>query len=173
MAVGTVTPAIAPDHPSEVVSYPASIVSAWGTACDAPETAESGDAVSGGKVVRPGSITRSEQKLVRLQSAATRMLISLIYADDATPSTDPVVRVFGRDKNGVWHLLADDDGNVELTLTTAAATDVLDDDATYHRTTPISVDLQGSVEVIVTVQTAFAVSGGSTDGSEIQVKLIN
>lgn len=155
-------------------SYPASVQSAWQTICTAPDAVEDDtDVVAGGKVVKPELITRAAQKRLEVGPYATHLLVALKYNDDATSSADPVIRVFGKDPNGIWHNLYDNGGTpaFEVTLATAETTDPISDG--YRITTPKQFDLQGSTQVIVAIQTAFAVSGGTANDSEILVKVIN
>lgn len=173
MALSTTVDVAVANHGKQLVSQVA-IQSDWVSLVTAPETAETGDAVETSKVVRPGAITRSDQRILKINSRGTNLLVMLKYNADGTPNADPVLRIFGRDKNGQWHLLQTTAStpSVEATITTAVATDVQNDAGTYKFTTPVEVDLQGSLEVMVTVQTAFNVSGGTKTDSELLVKVV-
>lgn len=149
--------------------YPSQAQYDWLTLVDAPDVAETGDAVVGGKVVRPGSIVRAEQRLFLPQNRVSKLLIALKYAAALTISQEPVVRVFGRDSRGQWHLLRDGSGAVELTLAADTA-DVVDDAGAFKSTEPVEVDIEGSYAVLVAVQTELTGSGAAVNTSEIMVK---
>lgn len=152
------------------LDHPASVTSPWTVICSAPDVAESGDSLAGTKVVKPSHlITRSGQNELLVGSQGTLMAMMLKYNDGVTSPTSPVVRVFGKDRNGLWCLIADDDGNVEHTLTIDANTDVRDDD--HHYTLPVRLDMNGATAVAVGIQTAFG-GTGTTDDSEILVKIM-
>lgn len=150
-------------------TYPTGIQSSWQTVCTAPDTAESGDAVSGGKVIKPSAITRDDQALWRPQGKCTSVGVALKYNSDVGTPTSPVVRVFGKDSNGLWHVLQDTSGSTEVTLTVATTTDTVQSTA-YKITTPKFFDLDGSEEIIVAVQTAFSAVSGTVNDSQILVK---
>lgn len=168
MAVGKVEIAIKPDTVGRL-SYPVSIQSDWVASCTAPD-ANDAPAIVASKAVKPGAIVREEQNLIQIDCRATSLMVALKYDPGISGETAPVVRVFGRDTNKVWHLLRDKDANVELTLVIDKTTDVFNDAATFQYTFPVEVDLDGSAEVMVVIQTAFNVSGGDKTNSEIVVK---
>lgn len=155
---------------SPVITHAVGIQSDWQTVCTAPETVESdANVVSGGKVVRPGAIVRAAQARWRPQGKCTSVAVALKYNDDVGTPTSPVVRVFGRDQNDVWHALQDTTGSTEVTLTVATSTDAVQEDG-YKVTVPKFFDLDGSVEIIVAIQTAFAASSGTVNDSTVIVK---
>lgn len=169
----TVQPTTRPENHGRV-DYPCPIQSDWQTLCDAPDVVESDSGVvETGKVVKPGAIVRAAQRKMRLGGMATKLLVALKYNHDATPNADPVVRIFGRDLAGNWHVLRNSSGSSELTIATAVATDAVDDDGDYRITSPIEVDVEGSYEVIVGVQTAFNVSAGTKTDSAILGKIVS
>lgn len=153
-----------------VITHPIGVQSDWQTVCTAPEAAESDSGVvSGGKVVKPSGIVRAAQARWRPQGKCTSIAVALRYNSDVGTPTSPVVRVFGMDDNGVWHVLQDTAGSTEVTLTVATTTDTVQSTA-YKVTTPKYFDLDGSVEVIVAVQTAFAAVSGTVNDSTLIVK---
>ena len=165
--------AVQPSFLSEL-NYPAAFQCDWAVICTAPNAVEAdADVVAGGKVVRPGSITRAAQSRVMAGAQGTSLLVALKYNSDVGTPTSPVVRIFGRDREGVWHVLKTSAGAHEITVTVAVATDTVSEDGTYKVTTPIEVDLEGSAEVIVAVQTAFAAGSGTATGSALIAKFKN
>lgn len=154
--------------------YPCGTVDDWQAICTEPDAVETDPGVVvGGKVVDPSRITRATQKVFRPGSGATHLLIALKYNSDNTSLTDPVVRAFGCDRSGVWHPLANSSGSVELTIASAITTDALHGTANYKVTKPVQVDLQGSHQVVVGIQTAYSDATGTKTDSEILVKTIN
>lgn len=153
-----------------LVTYNAKIQSDWVMVCNAPETVESDSGVVvGGKVVKPGAIVRSAQRYFRPQARATQIAVALKYDVGISVETSPVVRAFGRDANGLWHVLQGASASTEVTLTIALATDTITSDGLYKITTPKYFDLDGSDLVIIAIQTAFDCTGTKTN-SEILVK---
>lgn len=173
MALGTTKKAdITQDHRQHVV-YPSDYGCRWDAVCTAPHVAESGDAVSGGKVVKPGAIDRAEQRMYRPQGMGNRLLVALRYSPDVGTVTSPVVKIFGQDRDGgVWHVLRAEDGSVLHTLSVDTANDVVQDDG-YAVTNPVEVLLDGSVNVIVAVETAFDAASGTKDNASIIVKTVS
>lgn len=175
MPVGSVMADVPSEH--HVGAIPAvGLQSNWVVLCTAPHVAESDTGVVvGGKVVRPGAITRTAQNKLQLSVAATRLLIALEYNADVGTPTSPIVRVFGRDgRRGDqrWHALANVSGSHELTVTVAPATDAVSDDGTRKVTQPIEVLLDGSQEVIAGIQTAFAAGSGTGTDAKLIAKVV-
>lgn len=169
----TVFPAVQPSFVTEL-NFPAGVQCDWAVLCDAPDALDNDTGVIvGGKVVKPGAITRAAQRLYHVSAQGTSLLVALKYNADVGTPTDPVVRVFGRDRNGWWHVLRDSSGASELTIDVDTALDTLSTDATHKITEPVEVDLDGSVDVIVAVQTAFAASSGTVNDSALIAKLKN
>jgi len=154
--------------------FPSSIQTDWFTICTAPDAIDdsASGAIAGGKVVRPDLIDRAAQTVISPGPSGTHLLIALKYNTDAGTLTDPVVRCFGCDRNGLWYNLVDGSNNIELTIATAPTTDPLSGD-TYKLTKPIIVDMRGAFQVIVAVQTAFAAVTGTVADSELLGKIIN
>lgn len=161
-----------PSNTNEL-SYPCAIQSDWQAVCTAPETVESDSGVViSSKVVRPGNITRADQSLFYPNGRGTKLLVALKYDVGISVETSPIVRVFGRDHNGIWHVLQGPSASTEVTLTMALTTDAITTDGLYKITTPVEFELDGSEAVIVAIQTAFNGTGTKTN-SEILVKLKN
>jgi len=171
MVLATAQKAIVQPDTLKDLSYPCGYQSDWVVVCTAPDAVESDTGVVvSGKVVKPGAIVRATQARFKVEARATSLLVALKYNSDVGTPTAPVVRIFGRDRNGVWHVLKTAAGAHEITLTVAVTTDALSDDGAYKVTTPVEVDCEGSLEVIVGVQTAFAAGSGTATDSEILVK---
>lgn len=152
--------------------YPSGFQSDWVTCCDEPETVEADSGVVvGGKVVKPGNITRAAQHWIGVGSIGSKLLVAHRRNVDATTLTSPVVRIFGRDRNGVVHALRASDGSTELTITLSATLDAIDATG-YLVSQPVIVSLDGSVEAIVTVQTAFNATGGTETDSTLIAKVV-
>lgn len=139
----------------------------WQTLCTAPNVveADSGVVVSS-KVVKPGAITRAAQAKWQPSGKCARLAVALRYNSDVGTPTSPVVRAFGKDGNGVWHVLQDASGGTEITVTVATTTDVVQSTA-YKITKPVYFLLDGALEVIVAIQTAFAASSGTVNDSSL------
>ena len=152
--------------------YSSGFPSDWVVMCSEPEAVEADSGVVvGGKVVAPGLITRSGQRWVRTNGLGTKLLVAHRRNADATTLTSPVVRIFGRDRNGVIHPLANAAGSTELTIALSATLDVVGGDGLVT-SQPISVALDGSFEVIVAVQTAFNATAGTETDSTIIGKVV-
>jgi hypothetical protein len=173
MAVGTVDAVVRPDNHSDL-TFPVGTQSDWVVACTAPQVIETDTGViAGGKVVKPGAITRTTQNLINVNNKGTTLLVALQYNADVGTPTSPVIRVFGRDKAGLWHLLKDTSTPpvTEVTLTLATATDVVSADGLSKISLPVEFDLQGSFAVIVAIQGSFAVTTGTATDAKVLVKL--
>lgn len=161
-------------EPAEQSYYSRQVVSAsnWVLAHSAPDAVESDSGVViGGKVVKPGAITRAAVYDVKINNKASTLLVALKYNEDTSTLTAPVIRVFGKDASGIWHVLKSGSDD-EVTLAVDAATDpvttVVSTD--YRISVPVSFDLQGSQVIRIGVQTAFNASSGTETDSEILVK---
>jgi len=102
--------------------------------------------------------------------------LRLVYDDGDTPETDPVLQVFGRTgDSGPWQRLQtrEDTPSADVTLTTAASTDVTD--GTYKYTTAgmeaQTVDTGGCNRFRFGVKTAYAVSEGDATLARVQAKV--
>lgn len=116
-------------------------------------------------------ITRSvTSSMLRQGRAGTTFRLSLAYT--GTPSTDPVVAVFGRTGTGRWQLLKNKAGAATATLNTAVLTDVTDGTLfyTYCDPTNHAWDCDGCDEIVVAVAVAFA--GTVTNTAIVQGKII-
>ena len=137
-----------PGQHIRVPSQPISIQSDWVTFCDAPAVAD------GTPVTAPNALTRTNLFWGQMRDAGTILRICLRYKNTATPTTAPKIQVFGRDANNVVEKLVDAANVHVITLAFVVATDA--DDGTYKYTDPVEVDIQGSVEALVAINTALA-----------------
>jgi hypothetical protein len=117
--------------------------------------------------------------LKRDKGRGTLLRLRMGYDDGDTPSADPVVKVFGRTMDAAgdysaWQNLVNEAGDTTATLTTAVASD--DADGTNKRTVPDrsnhAWDLDGCDEVLVGVQTVYAVSAGDASLAFLEAKII-
>jgi len=90
----------------------------------------------------------------------------LRYTIADTITTDPVIQAFGLDSNSLPQKLFDSADAHELTLVTAAATDV--QDGTYAYTDPVEVDMEANTRVYIAVKTA--VVGASAPQIQVRSK---
>jgi hypothetical protein len=175
MPVGNVFADVPSEHHIGAIPV-VGLQSNWVVLCTAPHQAESDSGVVvGGKVVRPGAITRTTQNTLHLSVAATRLLLALEYNADVGTPTSPIVRVFGRDgaKSGRrWHALATASAAHEITIAVATTTDTVSDDGTRKVTQPVEVQLDGSMEVIAGIQTAFAAGTGTASDAKLIAKVV-
>lgn len=173
MAIGAVVEGTCRPRTPGRLSYPVSIQSDWQIVCTAPETAESGDAVVGGKVVNPGEIVRADQHWFSPDNRGATLLVSLEYNADVGTPTNPVVRIFGKDHNGRVWALHDSTGSTELTIAVSVTLNAAYTigGADRKMTQSVAVDLEGAEQVIVAVQTAFAAGSGTVNDSVLLVKL--
>lgn len=152
---------------------PVSLTSDWVTLIGAGRIATQ-DGVVAGTITNPvlDIISVLTRPLLRRGRAGTTLLLSMGYA--GTPSTNPVVAVFGRTQTGRWQRLKNKAGATSCTLTPSPDTDVTD--GTLKYTDPDIVnnafDGMGCDEFIAGVLTAYAVSAGSTATTILQGKLI-
>lgn len=173
MAVSVVDVVVRPDNHGDL-SFPVGTQSDWVVACSAPQVAEpDANVIVGGKVVRPGAITRATQSIVNVNNKGTTLLVALEYNADVGTPTAPIVRVFGKDKNGRWTALRDNSVPpiYEVPLTLATASDVISDDGTRKVSVPVEFDIQGNSAVLVAIQGAFAVTTGTATDAKVLVKL--
>lgn len=141
------------------------VISDWIDICTAPEASDN----SGGTVVSPGSISRTDQKWIALCSLGSRLLVRLKYDTGVTLPTSPVVQVFGKDSQGTISPLTDASGTHEQTLTVDLTNDVTD--GAYKYTTAKTLNIAGCKDVLAAIKTAFA-GTGTTNNSAIQVRVI-
>lgn len=118
-------------------------------------------------------ITTSTRSIFRRRGAGTILLLRLGYDDGLTSITNPIVKVFGRTDLNTWMVLKDVAGNLTVTLTTAASTDVADGTLLYTAAdvASTSIDCLGCEEILIGVQTALA-GTGTVSNSIIQVKVL-
>lgn len=156
-----------------VYSLPVSNADCWHTLVENPDATEA-EALTTGVANKPYAVTASTNRKMEVGSKGTYLAVALKYAVDTLGATltSPIIRVFGRDKNGIWHTLKDAGGSDEVTLTIVDAKDVYTS-ATMRITVPKVFDCQGSLEVMVCVQTAFNASAGTETNSEIIGKILN
>lgn len=156
-----------------VYSLPVSNADCWHTLVSNPEATET-EALTSGVANKPYAVTAATNFPMEVGSKGTFLAVALKYAVDtlAATLTAPIIRVFGKDKNGIWHLLKDAAGDDEVTLTIVDAKDVYTS-ATLRLTRPKVFDCQGSLLVMVCVQTAFNASAGTESNSEIIGKILN
>lgn len=113
---------------------------------------------------------------VVLADPGTNLILRLKYATGATAITDPVVKVFGVDKNKKFHFLKNLSGSASITLVTKASDDGDTDvrDGTFRYTdidSSVILDLQGSKYFIVVVSTALAGTNISTT-ARVEYKIV-
>ena len=165
MALSDLAEAI-PDRAERMVGVekvmPVSPATTWAAINTAVNVADN----AGGSVVNPGGITRSAIKKFRVAGLGTTLRLRLNYKSSAL-TTDPVVQVFGFDKNGSPVPLLDEDGFSETTL--ASATGDIDDGVDAF-TFPKDFDCKGMQFVICTIKTAGA--GGAAATAEIEAMVI-
>lgn len=150
------------DSPHVEMFAPVAPLTDWVEVNTAVETADN----SGSSVVLPSDI--DQDRLMDVLGIGTSLMVMLGYDDALTVSADPVIQIFGKDSDGQYHALRNSDGNHEITLTTAASTDV--QDGTLKWTVPIEVDLDGSQQVLVAIKTALA-GTGTTNNSVLKAKV--
>jgi len=173
MAVSVVDVVVRPDNHGDL-SFPVGTQSDWVVACTAPQVVEpDANVIVGGKVVRPGAITRNTQSIINVNNKGTTLLVAFEYNADVGTPVAPIVRVFGKDKNGRWTSLRDNSAPAlyEVPLTLATATDVVSDDGLRKLSVPVEFDLQGNAAVLVAIQTAFSVGSGTATDAKVLVKL--
>lgn len=134
--------------------YLTSIQSDWGTANSAPETVDTT------YLTNPSTLISGNNARIIPTKLGTSLLVRCKY-DDGTAGTltSPIIKVFGVDNNGAFHLLknsASTPANT-ATLTLAPSTDVTDGTYKYSDVTSShAFDLQGSKFFIVVISTALA-----------------
>ena len=168
MAVGQVGPGSITKQQRPMV-VPVANESAWVVVCTAATTADN----SGSTVLDPSAITRSAQNWFLVNGTGTTLQVCLRYTPGAA-GTSPVVQVFGRDVVGgsgaVYQRLKDASGAHELTLTVDATNDVKSVAQGYAWTSPVEVDINCNVEVLVAVKTAQDLDTDTIDDILVRVK---
>jgi len=172
MALGNSTFFKTEDESSSVVIV--SNVAEWVTGIDAGGMDDTDN--SGSLVTDPDSqVTASTRKTIwRTGIKGTQLRIRMAYDDGDTPSTDPVVNVFGRTNGGKWERLVNNNRSASITLTTDSGNDVVDEGMKH--TNPHwddhSVDCDACDEVLFAVETAYAVSSGDASKAKLEVKIV-
>jgi hypothetical protein len=159
MALGTSVDMICrPDaHGSRV--YPVGLQTDWQTSTPLISDLSTADN-SGNSILDPAASGRATERPHKVNGRGTTLLVCVKYDDGHTAIvTSPVIQLFGKDKNGVYHKLKNAAATHELTLTCAPITDVTD--GTWRYSDAVEVDLDGSMEVVGLVKTAF--NGDGTD----------
>ena len=159
MALATSVEAIARPDAKLGWTHPVGLTTDWVQLIDNLETADN----SGNSITNPVTqITASTKRKLTVQGRGTTLLLMARYDDDTSVTTSPVIQAFGKDANGIWHKLKNASGTHEITVTCTFATDV--QDGTYRYSDPVEVDMDGSVEVLVGIKTAYA---GTTNASPV------
>lgn len=133
-------------------TFPSSASSSW-TTLAAPELTT---ADNGGNSITDPSAEYSETRLFkRERNRGTILRARVIYT--GSPGTDAVIEVFGRyDNDDYWQPIRNKAGDIEVTMTSASGTDVVNGSDKY--TTPDlnahSWDCDGFNEFFVVVKTA-------------------
>lgn len=146
---------------------PCSLTSRWTVAITAGGPA-SQDAAS---ITNPTTqITASTRRILkRNKMNGTLVMVRLGYS--GTPSTSPIIGVWGRTGTDVWQRLINKSSGTAPALTTAASTDVTDGTLKYTSASEDhTFDCVGCEEILIGVETAFA--GSVTADSIIQAKII-
>lgn len=149
------------------VSVPCSLTSRWTTAISAGGPATQ-DAAS---ITNPTTeITASTRRILkRNRMNGTLVMVRLGYS--GTPSTDPIVGVWGRTGTDAWQRLINKSSGTQSTLATVSASDVTDGTLKYTSASEDhTFDCVGCEEILIGVETAFA--GSVTADSIIQMKII-
>lgn len=153
--------------------YPSGGSSRWRVCIEA-----GGPAIADAATVQdPESVVTSTTRLwIPRKGKGTHLMLCLGYSSACTPSTDPVVKAFGRTGTDFPMLLKNRTGGLSAALTTAPSTD-----ATYSvtglRYTTVDdslhfFDSKECDEALVVIETAFAVSAGTTADSVILYKWV-
>lgn len=130
----------------------------------------------GSTIIDPSNAISSDTRhpLSRPTDRGSALMVRFGYANGDTPSTDPVVQIFGRTGSDVWQPIFNDLGQREITLPTDINTDI--DDGTNKHTHPDPskhrLDPAGCRELLVGVKTAYAVSSGDASLAFVQIKVI-
>lgn len=145
-------------------SVPVSQVAGWAAmltdtdGAHGPMLAESDSGVvSGGIVVAPALITRTDQYTLYLGGHGTTVQLRFKYATAGTSVVGPTVQVFGQRLDGSWQRLVDSGGAHALALTVDTTNDVRDGTNSY--TQPATIDAAGCYRVIASIQTAATGTG--------------
>lgn len=121
----------------------------------------------GSRIVDPDAqITAATKKIVNISGAGTLMIVRLRYFSGDTPSTSPVIQVFGRaSSTEAWMALRNKANSSEITLTAAVSTDVQTTiSAIEYCVTEIDLDdhyldTAGCSQVLVGIKTAYSATG--------------
>jgi len=99
----------------------------------------------------------------------TKVMLRLKYDDGVSSlSASPIIKVFLKDENGLYHFAKDASGSLLLTITPNFTTDF--ENGTFGYSDFVEVDMDASIQLVVGVQTAFAATGTVTT-STIQAKV--
>lgn len=153
--------------------YPSGGTSPWKICIEA-----GGPAVADAAVVQdPDTVTQTTRLWIPRKGKGTHLMLCLGYSNACTPSTDPVVKVFGRcGLDDAPMILKNRTGGLSATLTTASTTDATSAVLALRYTTVDDslhwFDSKECDEALVVIETAFAVSAGSTADSVILYKWI-
>lgn len=159
---------------------PVSIVGGWFPLIDATGMDDADN--SGSAVLNPFTgITLATRKIVDVGGMGTLLAIRMGYA--GTPSTDPVIQLFGGMTHtdgvptGDWESLYNfaDTPLHAITLTTGTATDVTNGTLKYTVVDAKShvLDIRACRYILACVKTAYAVSGGSAATAVMYGKILN
>jgi len=145
-------------------SVPTSAKGAWVTV-----HANAASAQSASDIYTPGAVTSANVIAIPLAKGTTRCFIRCRYANGATVTTSPVIRIISAYGAGLISTTFPTDGTVKYliaasaqTLTCTSATDIRDGTYSYsalHSTT--GTDLLGADYLIVFVETASSITGAT------------
>ncbi len=158
---------------------PSSINARWRDKDGNPVIGAGGPATddnSGSRITNPtAQVTNITTRTLKGTGSGTLLMLKLGYDDALGAITDVVVQVFGRtDPDVEWQPLENGLGNHEVTLTTAAATDVTDGTLKYTQVklNTTTWDMLGCKDILVAIKTALA-GTGVTSNSVILAKIVN
>lgn len=131
--------------------------------------ANAASAQSASDLYTPGAVTSANVVPIRLGKGTTRVLLRCRYANGATVTTSPVVRIIAAYGDGLITTTFPTDGTVRYmiaasaqTLTCTSASDIRD--GTYSYSPPhaaAGTDLLGADYLIVFVETASSITGAT------------
>ncbi len=148
--------------------------SSWVTIRDAGDM----DVADAATITDPDAeITNATTHILKTGGRGETLILRMKYDDGNTSSTDAVVKVFGRHSSAdtAWTLLENKAAApaINVTMVTAETTDTSDGTDNWTRVsgTSVAFDLRGSDEIIVGVETAYAVSAGDAALASLEAKV--
>lgn len=109
------------------------------------------------------AVTSPEVSRLVMLDPGTNLIFRLKYNASLTGVTNPIIKVYGVDRNGKFHFLKNLSGSQTMTVTVATSTDITD--GTWKYTNVVAdniVDTQGSTYFMVVVSTALDGTGTKT-----------